>query len=29
MPPNGPHNPDRGARMRNAALLLGIYAGNY
>ena len=25
MPPSGPCIPDRGARMRNAALLLGIY----
>ncbi len=25
MPPNGPRIPNRGARMRNAALLLGIY----
>ena len=25
MPSNGPRNPDRGARMRNAVLLLGIY----
>ena len=25
MPPNGPRNPNRSARMRNAVLLLGIY----
>ena len=25
MPPNGPRIPNRGARMRNAVLLLGIY----
>ena len=29
MTPNGPRNPNRGARMRHAALLLGIYAGNH